>query len=273
MKAESVKQVTRSIIVCAAAVLTVAVAGMASPARAQYTSSPRSSVQQQDTIIKRAFQDILKREPTGSELRRYRSLMTDDGWNESDVRSDVRSRRNANANLSRSDADPDRVIRRAYQDILHREPDQQGLRNYRIKMLDNGWTEEDVRQAIRKSPEHDNVKQDSADRIVRRAYEDILEREPDSRGLAQYRNEILTNGWTERQVRDALMKSPEYRGKNAMTREKAEGIVNRAYRSVLGRDADAGGMEGYVQRVLRDKWTEADVARELRKSDEYRNKR
>jgi hypothetical protein len=32
-------------------------------------------------------------------------------------------------------------------------------------------------------------------------------------------------------------------------------------------------MEGYVRRVLREHWNEADVARELRKSDEYRNKR
>lgn len=273
MKAGLVKHVTRSIIVCAALVLALGVVGMASPATAQYTSWSNSSVQQQDAIIKRAFRDILKREPTGSELRRYRSLMTDDGWNEADVRSDVRSLRGSSGNPNRGDADPDRVIRRAYQDILHRDPDQQGLRYYRIKMIDYGWTEQDVRQALRKSPEHDNVKQDSADRIVRRAYEDILEREPDQRGLVQYRNEILYNGWTERQVRDALMKSPEYRQKNTMTREKAEAIVNRAYRSVLGRDADPGGMEGYVRRVLRDKWTEADVARELRKSDEYRNKR
>ena len=58
-----------------------------------------------------------------------------------------------------------------------------------------------------------------------------------------------------------------------MTREKAEEIVQRAYRSVLGREADAGGMQGYVQRVLRDHWSEADVARALRNSDEYRNKR
>ena len=47
-----------------------------------------------------------------------------------------------------------------------------------------------------------------------------------------------------------------------MTREKAEEMVTRAYRSVLGRDADAGGMQGYVQRVLRDHWSEADVARD-----------
>jgi hypothetical protein len=69
------------------------------------------------------------------------------------------------------------------------------------------------------------------------------------------------------------MKSPEYRQKNAMTRDKAVEIVTRAYREVLGRDPDAGGMEGYVQGVLQKHWSEADVARSLRNSDEYRNKR
>ena len=89
----------------------------------------------------------------------------------------------------------------------------------------------------------------------------------------QYRNRILDDGWEEHDVRESLRKSPEFRQKSAMTREKAAEIVNRAYRSVLGRDGDPGGMEGYIQRVLRDRWTEADVARELRKSDEYRKKR
>jgi TorA maturation chaperone TorD len=194
-------------------------------------------------------------------------------WTESEVREDVRSLRDSKGRPGNRDVDYDRAIRRAYQDILRREPDAEGLRHYRIEMIDNGWTEQDVRRALRTSGEHDKVKQDSADRIVRRAYQDILGREPDDQGLAKYRNEMLRNGWTERQVRDALMKSPEYREKNTMTREKAVDMVTRAYRNVLGRDPDPAGLESYVLGVLRNKWTEADVERELRKSDEYRNKR
>ena len=96
---------------------------------------------------------------------------------------------------------------------------------------------------------------------------------PTTTGWSSTRNQITDHGWDEHDVREALRKSPEFRQKNAMTREKAEEIVNRAYRSVLGREADSGGMQGYVQRVLRDHWSEADVARALRNSDEYRNKR
>ena len=106
------------------------------------------------------------------------------------------------------------------------------------------------------------------DRIIRRAYQDILDREPDEAGLRQYRSRIIDDGWSEAQVRDALRKSPEYRQKSTMTRQKAQDIVRQAYLSVLKREPDAAS-RGYVDRILRDKWTQSDVERELRKSPEY----
>jgi hypothetical protein len=107
-----------------------------------------------------------------------------------------------------------------------------------------------------------------ADRIVRRAYDDVLEREPDAAGLRLYRSRILDDGWTETQVRDALRKSPEYQKLSA---DKARETVRRAYLNVLKREPDAGA-GGYVNRVLRDRWTQQDVERELRKSPEYRGR-
>ena len=111
-----------------------------------------------------------------------------------------------------------------------------------------------------------------ADRIVRRAYQDILDREPDAAGLRQYRSRVIDDGWSEEKVREELRRSPEYREKNTMTPEKAKETVRRAYLSVLGREPDPGS-QGFVDNVLRNKWTEQDVARELRKSDEYLNRK
>ena len=113
---------------------------------------------------------------------------------------------------------------------------------------------------------------DEADRIVRRAYQDVLHRDPDEGGLRQYRSRILEDGWNEEQVRDSLRNSPEYRERVTMTRAKAEEIVRRAYLNVLKREPDRGA-EGYINNVLRDNWSQDDVERELRKSDEYRNRR
>jgi hypothetical protein len=109
----------------------------------------------------------------------------------------------------------------------------------------------------------------SAERIVRRAYQDILNREPDEAGLRLYRSHIIDDHWTEEQVRETLRGSPEYRTKTTMTRERATEIVRLAYLSVLNREPDAAS-QGYIDHVLRDKWTEEDVARELRKSPEAR---
>ena len=234
-------------------------------------AAPLEASSQQDKAIIRAFEDVLDRQPTDRELRRYRDLMYDEHWTERDVRDDLRNRSDYSRNSQRKVQDPDRVVRRAYEDILHREPDTEGLRLYRSRMIDQNWSEQDVREALRKSPEYSQRSSESADKIVRRAYQDVLGRAPDTNGLYTYRNKVLNQGWDEQDVSAALRKSPEFRQKNAMTREQAEEVVRRAYQSVLGREPDAGS-RGYVDHVLRDHWSENDVARELRNSDEYRSK-
>jgi len=110
------------------------------------------------------------------------------------------------------------------------------------------------------------------DRIVRRAYQDVLGREPDTEGLRLYRSRIIDDGWSEAQVRDSLRKSPEFRERSTMTVARAEEIVRRAYLSVLRREPDPAS-RNYVDKVLRDRWTQQDVERELRKSAEFRGRR
>jgi hypothetical protein len=112
----------------------------------------------------------------------------------------------------------------------------------------------------------------NVDRIIRRAYQDLLGREPDQAGLREYRRQMIDEGWGEAEVREAIRRSPEYRERNMMTRERAEEIVRQAYLSVLGREPDPGA-RSYVDRVLRQRWSQQDVERELRRSAEYRNRR
>jgi hypothetical protein len=121
--------------------------------------------------------------------------------------------------------------------------------------------------------ENRRITGDEADRIVRRAYQDVLKRDPDEGGLRQYRSRVIDDGWTEEQVRNSLRTSPEYRERTTMTRPKAEDIVRRAYLNVLKREPDPVGSPGYVNAVMRDNWSQEDVERELRKSDEFKNRR
>src|SRR5262249_47148446 len=58
------------------------------------------------------------------------------GWNDTISSIEVRSR----GGYRHDTADVDRIVRRAYQDILGREPDPAGFRGYRSRMIDDGWT-------------------------------------------------------------------------------------------------------------------------------------
>jgi hypothetical protein len=80
-------------------------------------------------------------------------------------------------------------------------------------------------------------------------------------------------------VRDHIRQSTEYKqrayddrtGRYDLTRQRAEDVVRRAYLSVLNREPDRNS-QGYVERVLRDGWSQQDVERELRQSPEYRSR-
>jgi uncharacterized protein DUF4214 len=124
-----------------------------------------------------------------------------------------------------------------------------------------------------------------AEQMVRQAYLDILGREPDPSGMQQYTRAMLQKGWSEADVRRSLLSSPEYAQRRGALRyglsrsgygigygvnSQAAAIVQRAYLNVLGREPDAVGMRDYTTRIVRDGWSERDVVRSLRASDEYR---
>jgi hypothetical protein len=229
----------------------------------------------QDDAIIRAFRSTLRRDPTERELLRYRTLMVQNGWSERDVRSDLAGRSDYSRSSNRS-LRPDVAVRTAYRDILGREPDAAGLRLYSDRIVREGWTEQDVREALRKSNEYGNTsyRTASADRIVRRAYQDVLHRDPDPEGLQNYRRAVLEEGWEYHDVRTALARSPERRQTRQVGRESGvNDMVRRAYLSVLGREPDAAGLQSYGDKVRREGWTEQDLVRALRDSPEYRNRR
>lgn len=104
------------------------------------------------------------------------------------------------------------------------------------------------------------------DKLIKDAFKELLDRDPDAGELREFRSRVIDAGWTERMLRDHLRREDRYRN------EAAELIVRRAYREVLGREADAGGLRQYTWAVRDKGWTESDVRDDLRKSAEYRNK-
>jgi len=252
-----------------------------SPAVAALAALPLLQVSGADAAIVRPFRSVVGRAPTERELLRYRTLMIRNGWSEADVRADLGARTDYRKYSNDTGTRPTAAVRSAYQDILGRDPDAEGLRNYRQKMTREGWSEQDVRDDLRRSTEYASLtgRTASADRIIRRAYMDVLRREPDAEGLQTYRREIIENGWEYHDLRQVLARSEERRANRGTLQGGVRGgvregdaaeMVRRAYRSVLNREADDVGLRDYTAKVVNEGWTEARVIRALRESDEYR---
>lgn len=154
------------------------------------------------------------------------------------------------------------AVREAYYDVLGRAPDPEGMKIYRKRVLEDGWSAGRIRDVLRESAEYKNNREEA---WIRRSYQAVLGRDPDPAGLGAYRKAIKENGWSEERLRDVLRKSDEYK------QNRAEIIVRRAYRIVLGRQPDPAGLKTYVEKV-RQGWDFEDVKKALRDSPEYRNK-
>jgi len=104
------------------------------------------------------------------------------------------------------------------------------------------------------------------EKIVRRAFQDVLEREPTDADMRRYRSLIIERGYDEKRVREELRRSDEYRGPYMTAR------LNRLYREILGRDVDPRGFEDYRNKIIEHGWNDDDIRRSLRNSAEYRNR-
>jgi hypothetical protein len=146
-----------------------------------------------------------------------------EGWNDrmSSMRVDVEGRdgggrfgdlQDERRGRDRRGEDVDRIVKRAYQDVLGRDPDAAGLEQYRSRVIDDHWTEQQVRDSIRNSPEfRDRLRKRAVD-IVADAYRAVLNREPDA-GAETYIQNVLSKNWSQQDVERALRNSPEFRNR------------------------------------------------------------
>lgn len=156
----------------------------------------------------------------------------------------------------------ERMVEHAYREVLDRPADPTGLRTYRDRVIQEGWSQQEVIQQLQRSPEARAIQPEAA---IRRMYREVLGRDADPAGLAHYRSK-WREGWTQGQIREDLRRSQEGRGRNV--RE----IITRAYREVLGRDPDPAGMANYERQMREKGLTERDLRRALMNGDEYRQR-
>jgi hypothetical protein len=165
---------------------------------------PRLSPREAEAIVAHAYREVLNRAPDPEGLRTYRNRLMHEGWNEHSIIQQ----------LQRSDEargiNADDAIRRMYREVLGRDPDANGLAHYRAKWRD-GWTQGQIRDDLRRSPEGRDSHVRNA---ITRAYKDLLGREPDPQGYATYEKAMRERGYSEQQVRQAIMSGDEYKQRN-----------------------------------------------------------
>jgi hypothetical protein len=143
------------------------------------------------------------------------------------------------------------AINEIYREVLDRDADYSGLRNWASK-LERGATLGEIREEIARSRE-------AQDRI-REIYREVLDREADAGGIRTWVNE-LADGDSLRDVRTKIADS-----------EEAEKAIHRIYRQVLGRNADGDGMRTW-KRKLRDGATLSEIRERIASSEEARQRR
>ena len=115
-------------------------------------------------------------------------------------------------------------------------------------------------------PRHDGPDGAEIERLVTRAYRELLAREPNGAELRRYREAAFSEGWGRDRIYDDIRSSREFRSKEAGR------IVERVYRELLGREPDRSGRERYCRKILEKGWSEQRVRDDLRRSDEYRRR-
>lgn len=150
---------------------------------------------------------VVREDPRRRRYDRDRDRHDDrDDWRHDRDRDD----RGPNSAYWRHQREVERMVKRVYQDVLGRAPDQRGLELYVGIVQDRGWDERRLRREMEKSPEYRNT---VVPQQITKLYRDVLGREPDPAGLRFYTNKVVRNNWSMTKVKRALQDSPEYKAK------------------------------------------------------------
>lgn len=162
---------------------------------------PRIDRRTAEQIVHRAFREVLDRPADPEGLRTYTDRLLREGWSEQQMIQQLQRSSEARG------INADQAITKIYRDVLGRDPDPRGLAHYRGKWRD-GWTQGQIRDDLRRSGEGRDT---YVRNTITKLYRELLGRDPDPSGYATYEKAMRERGYTERDVRAAIMSGDEYR--------------------------------------------------------------
>jgi Ca2+-binding RTX toxin-like protein len=165
-----------------------------------------------------------------------------------------------------------------YRNVLGREPDTDGLKNW-INAFAHGLSRQDAVLGFSESAE--NVQRtapvieagiwmrDNDAAVVARLYDSALDRLPDADGLINWTNAIKA-GMTLHEAVNGFISSAEFQAKYGTLDNKE--FVEQLYHNVLDRDGDPGGLENWTG-ALNAGLTREDVVLGFSESAEHQMQR
>ena len=149
-------------------------------------------------------------------------------------------------------------VRKLYEQVLHRDPDDAGMQ-YWVNLIQNGSSLAVVAQGIFESDERLNP-------IIKGYYEQFLLREPDANGIAYWRDHVWKVYGGPERVIAGMISSPEFFQSAGGT---DTGWVQALYQRLLNRTADSQGLAYWDHLLETHQETELDVVNGFLSSDEY----
>lgn len=155
-------------------------------------------------------------------------------------------------------AQPEQYVRRLYDDVLLRDPDEAGF-DYWVAQMDGGTPRNVVAHSFVRSTDNYGVEVDDA-------YERLLEREADAGGRTHYVAAFGT-GMTDAQLDFYLTSSSEFFTDADLGNGSNAGFVDALYANLLGRSGDTAGRNYWIGQLTGGA-SRTDVAFSFVMSDE-----
>ena len=235
------------------------------------------------------FDDLLDRNPTRREMRKYGNLAENRSYAYEDLERQIRDdydihSRGRKHDFHRNPRDYEvyQVRRRVEADFekhVGRLPDEYEMEEYCEYSIDENLSEWELECLIRDDykgvwepywndryyhydfPRYTSVRE--AEIIVEEAYQDYLGRSPERSGMRNYVSLMMDEGWPEKRIRENIKNSRE------AFIERNKRVVEKAFQDLLDRSPSSRERDDYLEEMYDRHWDEGDLRKDIRKGEEF----
>ena len=198
-------------------------------------------------FVKRFYTELLNRNPEEGGYNYWEQQLANKDLSAKDIAKQFFSSEEfKNKNLSDED-----FVKTVYKVIMGREADQGGV-DYWTKKLKEGMSRDQVVNEFLNVPEFENLAKDydieakdPVKEFIERFYTKALHRDADPNGSQYWSKELKNAQKTAKEVAKQFFNSKEFKEQNLNDEE----FIKTVYQTLMGRDADEGGLEYWKQQL------------------------